>query len=36
LVYFTADTLISAIAYFLLGLLVCGVMFRRHRAVRAH
>jgi len=35
LVYFTADTLISAITYFLLGLLVCGVMFRRHRAVRA-
>jgi hypothetical protein len=33
LVHFTADTLISAITYFLLGLLVCGVMFRRHRAV---
>ena len=34
LVYITADTLISAITYFLLGLLVCGVFFRRHRAVR--
>lgn len=34
-VHFTADTLISAITYFLLGLLICGVMFRRHKAVRA-
>ncbi len=33
LVHLTADTLISAITYFLLGLLICGVMFRRHRSV---
>jgi hypothetical protein len=36
LVHFTADTLISAITFFLLGLLVCGVVFHRHRAVHAH
>ena len=36
IVYFTADTLISAIAFFLLGLLICGVIFRRHRAVRVY
>ena len=32
IVHFTADTLISAIAYFLLGLLVYGVILRRRRA----
>lgn len=36
LVHFTADTLISAIAIFLLVLLLCGIIFRRHRAVRVH
>ncbi len=33
IVHFTTDVLISAITYFLLGLLVYGVIFRRHRVV---
>jgi hypothetical protein len=34
-VHFTADTLISAIAYFLLGLLVCGVIVRQRKVADA-
>jgi hypothetical protein len=34
-VHFTADTLISAITFFLLGLLVYGVILRRQKAIRA-
>lgn len=33
IVHFSADLLISAIAYFLLGLFVCGVILRSRRAV---
>ena len=33
LVHLTADTLISAISFFLLGLLICGVVVRRQKAM---
>ena len=35
IVHFTADTLISAITFFLVGLLVCGMVLRLRRAVPA-
>jgi hypothetical protein len=35
LVHFTADTVISAITFFLLGLLFCGVVFRWQRVPKA-
>jgi hypothetical protein len=36
LVHFTADTLIAGITFFLLGLLLCGIFFRRHKVVHSH
>jgi len=35
LVHFTADSLIAAITFFLLGLLVCGIFFHRHKVVHS-
>jgi hypothetical protein len=36
LVHLTADIMISAITYFLLGLLLCGAVLRRQKAMHVH